>query len=378
MLPVFTKCENGRAADGRLPYPSTQNQNWITMTKEVSIALGESTERHPHHLVIHVEPAPHRFSRRLLLLVLMASLLLNGIWIIRSLWPESGSEIRVRTVHRSGDPSVQDRIAVINFVGTISPPFTERWRRQVKQATDDDNVKGVMLSIDSPGGLVADSHQIFHDLQNLSAKKPVFVSMKRLCASGGYYIAMGIGQNGRIYAEPTTWTGSIGVIIPRYNAAELASTYGVKVEPLATGPFKDSLNPFRDMRDDEREVWDAILDDAFKRFVSVIHENRTDLDEDGVRKLATGQIYTASQALSTGLIDHIGWEDEAIESLAAAAGLSDYQVVQYGSSGGLVDLLLGGEARRGEVSVLEQILDSSVPRAMYYCSWNPWVPRYAE
>lgn len=252
------------------------------------------------------------------------------------------------------------------------PPFTGRWLKQIEAAKEDPQVKGVLLAIDSPGGLVADSHQLYHELQKLKELKPIYVAMKRMAASGGYYIAMSGGTESRVFAEPTTWTGSIGVIIPRYNAAELGKTIGVKVEPLVTGPLKDSLNPFRDLTEREKDVWAAILDDSFTRFVGVIHENRPALDEDNVRELATGQIYTANQALASGLIDQIGYEEDALKALADALSLEDYEVVSYGSSPGFIDLLLS--SAEAKASPFEQLLSSSVPRAMYYCSWNPWIP----
>ncbi|MCA9058371.1 MAG: S49 family peptidase, partial [Planctomycetaceae bacterium] len=198
-------------------------------------------------------------------------------------------------------------------------------------------------------------------------------AMKRLAASGGYYIAMGIGPEGKIYVEPTTWTGSIGVIIPRYNAAGLASNFGVTVEPLMTGPYKDTLNPFRDMREDERELWDVILQDAFNRFVGVIAENRVDLDDAAVRQLATGQIYTATQALDNHLADELGYVDDAVEKMAAELQLQRYEAFEYHAPASLVDSLLGGQMD-SSASLTDRMLESTVPKAMYYCSWNPWVP----
>ncbi len=285
---------------------------------------------------------------------------------------EAGATGSVRQIHRDGNAYAADRLAVISVSGTIMPPATERWIRQIRHAADDEAVRGVVVEIDSPGGLVADSHQLYHELQKLRQEKPVYVAMKRIAASGGLYLAMGAGPDAKIFAEPTTWTGSIGVIIPRYNAAELAQKIGVKAEPLATGPLKGSLNPFRDLRDDEREVWNAIISDSFERFLDVIAENRRTLDRDAVRALATGQVYTAAQALENGLIDETGFSEDAVESLAQKIGLSDYAVVEYASPPTLMDLLLG--TTRTPPGILEQLMDAAVPRAFYYCSWNPVVP----
>ena len=272
-----------------------------------------------------------------------------------------------------GTAGARERIAVINFEGTISPPFTSRWLRELKQAQDDASVLGVLLVIDSPGGFVADSHQLYREIQKLAKAKPVNVAMKRIAASGGYYIAMGIGEQGRIYVEPTTWTGSIGVIIPRYNATELVQKFGVKSEPLVTGPLKDTLNPFRDMTDQEKTVWGAIMEDAFSRFISVIADNRTELDEAAVRLLATGQIYTANQAIEKHLVDQIGYVEDAVEDMARSLKLSSYDAFEYRSTPGLIDLVLGAETSQPR-TIADQILQASVPQAMYYASWNPWIP----
>ena len=339
---------------------------------ESVLTAGQSAEVTGSQVVIRVESTGRRRSviSGVLTAALAVSVLLN-LWYIL-IQPALYQPPPIPEVHFQGTEGAAERIAIINFSGTISPPFTERWLRQIKQATEDDSVKGVVLAIDSPGGFVADSHQIYRELQTLVESKPVFAAMKRIAASGGLYIAMGIGPEGRIFAEPTTWTGSIGVIVPRYNAAELAGKIGVKVEPLVTGPLKDSLNPFRDLSESEQQVWAAILDDSFGRFVGVIADNRQQLDDAAVRALATGQIYTASQALENHLIDEIGYVEDALNAIAKRLKLQSYEAFEYRSMPGLVDSLLGADTTKVP-SVAEQLLDAAVPRAMYYCSWNPWV-----
>ena len=326
-------------------------------------------------IVIHCERATvtaqrSTILRRIGITLLLASLLLN-VWFI---WqPFSYQRPGIAEQHLQGAAGAEDRIAVINFEGTISPPFTSRWLRQLKQAQEDKSIHGVILVIDSPGGFVADSHQLYREIQKLAKEKPVNVAMKRIAASGGYYIAMGIGKAGVIYVEPTTWTGSIGVIIPRYNATDLAQKFGVKSEPLVTGPLKDTLNPFRDMTDQEKTVWGAIMEDAFSRFVTVIADNRAELDDAGVRQLATGQIYTANQAVENHMVDRIGYVEDAIDEMAKTLNLTSYEAIEYRSSPGLIDMLIGANASQPK-TLSDQILQASVPQAMYYASWNPWIP----
>jgi protease-4 len=344
------------------------------MALEKVVHPGESASANASTVVVRVESpgstSAARWLRRLFLSLLLVSIVLN-LWFI--LDPLSYSPPRIAEQHLTGDKGAGDRIAVINFTGTISPPFTERWLKQLKQAAKDDTVKGVVMAIDSPGGFVADSHQLLREIQKLAAAKPVYVAMKRIAASGGYYIAMGIGENGRIFAEPTTWTGSIGVIIPRFNATELVQKIGLKSEPLVTGPLKDTLNPFREMTEQENQVWAAIMKDAFDRFVSVIDAGRAQLDDGAIRKLATGQIYTASQALENHLVDEIGYTEDAIAALAKQLQLPSYDAFEYRSTPGLVDSLIGSKFSGADV-IADQILQASVPKAMYYASWNPWVP----
>lgn len=274
----------------------------------------------------------------------------------------------------SGESSAKAKIAILKMEATIMPPFTERLLHQIEHVSKDEHVKAVLLVIDSPGGLVTDSHQIYHRLQELQKKKPVNVQMKRMAASGGYYIAMGAGPQGKIFAEPTTWTGSIGVILPRYDVSQLADKLGVISDPLKTGKFKDTLNPFRPMRDDERKLWEGIIDQSFQKFIGVIDENRERLDRATVTELATGQIYTADEAENNGLIDQIGFQEDALENLKKRADLSKARVVTFATPSTLVDVLLGEAKAHQQSDPWKSFLESTVPRAMYYCSWLPAIP----
>ncbi|HLJ09974.1 MAG TPA: signal peptide peptidase SppA [Planctomycetaceae bacterium] len=278
----------------------------------------------------------------------------------------------------SGDRDATDKLAMIRVMGTIMPPFSERIVKTIKKAHDDKHVKGVLLVVDSPGGTVTDSHKIYHELKKLSADKPVVVSMGSLAASGGYFVSMGAGPQARIFAEPTTWTGSIGVIIPHYEMTGVAEKIGFKSAPLKTGEFKDSLSAFREMTPRDKEVWDNILNQAFDLFLDVIDENRDSLDKDQVRALATGQIYTAQDAKKNGMVDEIGFQDDALDALKKVAGLSTARVVSYHYALDLWDTLLGSAKANDPSAQWRAILEMTVPRAMYYCSWGPLPPAPQE
>jgi protease-4 len=275
----------------------------------------------------------------------------------------------------SGEETARDKVVLLTMSGTISTPFTERWLKQIKAAAKDDQVKGVLLRVDSPGGFVADSHQLYHELKKLSDVKPVYVQMQRMAASGGYYVAMGAGPKAKIYAEPTTWTGSIGVIIPRYDVSELSKKFGIGSDPLKTGEFKDALSPFRPLSDGEKAVWTNIMNQSFEQFIEVIASNRPNLDTEQVKALATGQIYTAKDAKANGLVDEIGYEEDALQALQAAAGLITARVVTYEHPATLVDVLLSSARAEAKADPLRSLLEASVPRAMFYCSWLPPLPR---
>lgn len=299
--------------------------------------------------------------------MLVFSVMLNLLLVIAVLGMMAGEGMTYEKNH-SGDPMAKDKIVRLMADFTIMPPYTEHILKVIDDVEKDDAVKGVVLVVDSPGGLVSDSHQIYHRLKKLSAKKPIYVSMKGVAASGGYYISMGAGPDGMIFAEPTTWTGSIGVILPRYNARELGEKIGVTAESLATGPLKDTLNPLKELSPEEREVWRVILDDSFQRFLQVIDEGRAKLDLEQVRALATGQVYTANQAVENGLVDKVGFEEDAIEALKTKLNLTSVNVVEYETPQTLAELLLGAslKAPSHPLDALSKVVAPGAPRAMYF------------
>ena len=317
---------------------------------------------------VYVVPAP----RRTWLILLMASVFMNFLLLV-AIGSMQTVELGPEEKFHSGDESASDKIARVNVDFTIMPPYTDRIMEILDTVEEQDDVKGILLVVNSPGGLVSDSHDIYHRLKEISESKPVWVYMKGLAASGGYYVSMGAGPQGKIYADPTTWTGSIGVIMPRYDVSELASKIGVASDSLATGPLKDTLNPLKPMTEREREVWNAILDESFDRFLTIIDENRDNLDMDQVRELATGQVYTATQALENGLIDEIGYEEDVVDGLKSHLGLTRVRVVDYETPKSFVEELLGVQSRAAAAAEdpLTRLLDAGVPRAMYIFGWHP-------
>jgi len=203
-----------------------------------------------------------------------------------------------------------------------------RVRSELERAEDDDRVKAVVLRIDSPGGGVTASDEIYQDIVRFKQKRsvPVIASLGDVAASGGYYIACAAD---RIVAHPTTITGSIGVILVNFNIEGLLGKIGVRNETFKAGEHKDLLSPFRGATPEERRIVQSILDSLHARFVTIVRESRPGIEQSRLGVLTDGRIFDASQALQDGLVDQIGSLDEAIEVAKAAAKVEKARVVAY-------------------------------------------------
>ena len=268
------------------------------------------------------------------------------------------------------------KIAIISLEGTILSGEGPT-RRQIERAAQDDDVKAVVLRVNSPGGTITGSDYLYHHLNELREKyeKPIVVSMGGIAASGGYYVAMAVGQTpDAIFAEPTTWTGSIGVIIPHYNASELLSEWGIQEDSIASHRLKNMGSLARKMTDEEREIFQTLVDQGFERFKDIIKAGRPHFQEDpdALDELATGQVYTAEQAKANRLVDKIGFVEDAIDRAIALAGVDpeDVKVVRYRPQITLAGLLFGSGPRRQGFGLAE-LLDISAPRAYYLCTRMP-------
>jgi protease-4 len=194
----------------------------------------------------------------------------------------------------------------------ITPGLVENL---LAQAASNPDVKAVVLHINSPGGSVVASNQIYHMLKDF--EKPIVVWMDETAASGGYYIACGTDY---VIAHPNTLTGSIGVISQFINAEDLLEEIGVDVVVITTGPRKDTGSLFRDMTEEELAYWQTIIDEVYEEFVDIVAEERG-LPEETVRELADGSVYTGRQALEAGLVDAVGLPQDAIAKAAELGGI---------------------------------------------------------
>ena len=218
------------------------------------------------------------------------------------------------------------------------------------QAEEDPFVRAIVVRIDSPGGDVVASDEIYRML--LDTEKPVVVSMGSVAASGGYYIACGADY---IVAHPDSLTGSIGVISQFVNAEGLMKKLGVEVVVIASGPAKDIGSPFREMTEEEQELWRGIIGEVYEDFVAVVAERRG-LPVDRVRELADGRVYTGHQALEAGLVDELGTLEDAIAKAAELGGIEgEPEVVELSPMPSLLDLWMGFQTRLSAPS-LEEVL----------------------
>jgi protease-4 len=197
------------------------------------------------------------------------------------------------------------QVAIVRIEGIILD--CEEIIKEINTYRDDNNTAALLLRIDSPGGAVAPSQEIFNAVKKFAQKKPVVVSMGTAAASGAYYIASGANK---IFANGTTLTGSIGVIceLPRYD--ELLNKIGISIEVITAGKMKDAGSPVRELTKEEREYFYELLKDTHEQFIQDVAAGRN-LDYDYLKTLAQGQIFTGNQALKLGLIDSLGTFEDA-------------------------------------------------------------------
>ena len=236
-------------------------------------------------------------------------------------------EGKVLLLDLSGVISSQDKEGIVP-----QPNMLAVFKEELARASKDDRVKAVVVRINSPGGTVTASDILYHELREFKSKKkiPVIASMMDVAASGGYYLAMAADN---ILVHPSTVTGSIGVIMLTVNARGLLEKVGVEANAITSGPRKDMGSPFRVMTPEERGIFQSVIDSFYQRFLAVVQEGRPNLSPDQIKKLADGRIYSGDQAKAAGLIDEIGYLDDAIEIAKKKAGLTEARVVTYGRRG---------------------------------------------
>jgi protease-4 len=288
-------------------------------------------------------------------------------------------------------------VAIISVDGLILDGLLNYTHKEIDQAAGDNHVKAVVLRINSPGGSISASEDLYQrilrlrdgDKDNTWPAKPLIVSMGSVAASGGYYIAV---PAQKIFAESSTTTGSVGVYATYPNFKEIGDKYGVAMNVIKAGEIKDAGSPFKALSEKDRQVLQDGVDEAYVQFLDVIKKGRKKLTREKMlerflvtpvrpdpqvpgkppapyhRYRADGGTFTASRAKDLGLIDAIGTLDDAVKSAASAAGLVTYRAIEYQKPFSLpFAKLLGGQARPLDAGILEpgRLSDALTPRVWY-------------
>jgi protease IV len=213
--------------------------------------------------------------------------------------------------------------------------------RQIRAATEDGDVKAIILEVDSPGGGVTASDLMYKALLDFKASTPdrkIVALLGDIAASGGYYVTTAADY---IIAQPTTITGSIGVIISKYNIKKLGDDYGVKLETIKSGRNKDILSPFADLSDEQKTVLQDVVDEMYQRFVGLVARARPGVSKDDLQRLTDGRVFTSTKALECKLIDEIGYWNDAVAKTEGLLDVKEVKVVRYSEEFSLSDFLSG-------------------------------------
>jgi protease IV len=256
-------------------------------------------------------------------------------------------------------------------VGSIfaSPGYSHRtFLEKLKHVKEDDTVKGIIIRVNSPGGGVVESAEIHDKIVEIQkdTKKPVYISMGSMAASGGYYIS---APASKIFASPETLTGSLGVIMQGINYEGLAEKYGVDFVTIKSGPHKDIMSPTRQMTEAERKIIQTMINNSYEGFVKVISEGR-DIDSNKVKQIADGRIYDGRQAKELKLIDDFGYFDDVIKAMKQDLKIKDAEIVRYSEAFGFGSLfsmsaqkIIGKDVEM--VGLMKILSQPNSPRLMY-------------
>jgi protease-4 len=337
-----------------------------------------------------------------LLVLAGAALLCAGFSLLGRGTERTSSSLSER--YHFGKRSATDKVAVVRIEGVLLEEMNDFAEKQIEQAGRDAGVKAVVVQINSPGGSITASDDLHRRLTRLrdgvaekgTAAKPLVVSMGSMAASGGYYIAMPAST---VYAERTTITGSIGVYASFPDVTGLSDKIGVDMTIIKRGAVKASGNPFRKLSDEEYEVWNDMVGHAYDQFLTVVKEGRGDrlkkgltenvIDEERtvtfdrkdpktqeattekkkihyIRQLADGGIWTADQALKYGLIDKVGYLDDAVKEAHDLAKLGDdWKAITYERPSLLMQLLSGGRSQESAALDPAKLAGAVTPRLWY-------------
>jgi protease-4 len=230
--------------------------------------------------------------------------------------------------------SIGEKVALVNVSGVIID--SSGVVKELKKYAKDSSIKAIVIRVDSPGGAVAPSQEIYNEVLKVKAKKKVVVSMGSVAASGGYYIAAAADK---IVANAGTLTGSIGVIMEIPNFQGLMEKIGIEAQVIKSGKHKDIASVFKSLKPEEKEILQSVLDDVHDQFIRAVSDGRG-MDFEDARKLSDGRIFTGRMAKEAGLVDEIGSLEDAIALAGQLAGIKgEPEVVRKEEKFSLIEML---------------------------------------
>lgn len=308
------------------------------------------------------------------IIILVVTLLVCGGFVGLGLWVAGSMD-------GQGGVAFGDAVAIVRVEGVIVPgeapppnPFatgsvaaySQQVIEDLEKANEDGSVKAIILYIDSPGGSVFASDEIYRKIQEID--KPIITAMNSVAASGGYYIA---APTDEIWAGEHTLTCSIGVIFQFVNVEEFAEEYGVTAITITSGKFKDLGNPFREFTPDDRELLQAIVNEAYDSFVGIVAEGRG-MSEEEVRAVADGRICTGKQAQAMHLVDKLGYLPAVIDRAAELGGIEgEPRIIEFRREMTLFEALGASLNRPSPVQELQEILHYHAGSPLMYLYVGP-------
>lgn len=290
-------------------------------------------------------------STKLFILILIVLILFAfGVFLFLSSIIIIDEDETVETVTGKGE-----KIALIELKGVIVE--SEKIVKQFKKYRNDKTIKGILFRVDSPGGGVVASHEIYDEVRKTrESGKPVVVSMGSVAASGGYYVSCGANK---IVANPGTLTGSIGVISQFLRVDPLLDKIGVEMNTIKSGKFKDAGNPFRGMTDDDKKYFQNLMDGVHKQFIEIVSKERN-IDIKKILNVADGRVFTGEEAYNLQLVDTLGTLEDAVALTAQLANIKgEPSIVREAKKKTFFEKLLG-EARIDLFGLRNEILNHPI------------------
>ena len=296
-------------------------------------------------------------------------------------------QLEETVIQRDKGIFIPDKIAVIDVDGLLMNKRKRGFMREgdnpvsifvekLDKAAADRRVKAVVLRLNSPGGTVAASDVMYHSLREFKRKtgKPVVACILGVGCSGAYYLAC--GSDG-IIAQPGGITGSIGTIIKTFSFAGTMEKIGVKAVAIKSGELKDLGSPLHDLREEEQKVLEGIINQFYEQFLSVVLKGRKEIEEQKLRSLADGRVYTAEEALQENLIDRVGYPEDGIKWAKEIAGVEKARVVMYhrpsGYKANVYSSTMGNEEIVGALVNVELPDWLTSDGAQFLYLWQPFI-----